>query len=277
MTVEYQIANDRYEIFIHGPGGQNISVPSHFNFLDVHLGQLTTDYQVSGLSTYPEQASSSTFVFLPAGQKREIQTYRSGWSLQVMFEPSELERELEGMQICPKSSGKTFLKRPIYHQEDVALVGLAHTFFGLCQSRSSGPSEHQINAATHLIVSRTACYLAASANQAKANGKTISTQIQNVLKHIEENLCEPLPLEELASLANLSMYHFARVFRSEMNISPHRYVVERRAAHARNQLSQTNEPIARIAYDCGFSSQSHMTVTFKRIYGTTPGNLRKNH
>lgn len=94
-----------------------------------------------------------------------------------------------------------------------------------------------------------------------------------VLDHIEANLGGPLHLHELAALAELSPFHFQRSFRASCGVSPHRWIAARRIERARGLLG-TGLPLAQVALDCGFDSQSHFTRIFKAAIGLTPGSYR---
>jgi AraC family transcriptional regulator len=59
-----------------------------------------------------------------------------------------------------------------------------------------------------------------------------------------------------------------------MGVSPHRYVLAARLDLARKLLTQTTFPISRIAEECGFSSQSHLTASFRAAHSTTPAQYR---
>ena len=99
--------------------------------------------------------------------------------------------------------------------------------------------------------------------------------ISRVFAYIEDNLAQELTLSELAFRAGLSMAHFARAFRQSVGTPPHRYVLNRRVERAKALLRHTQQPIADVALDCGFSSQAHLTSIFSRLVGTTPGRYRK--
>lgn len=94
-----------------------------------------------------------------------------------------------------------------------------------------------------------------------------------VLDHIEAHLAGPLHLHYLAALAGLSPFHFQRSFRASCGVSPHRWIAARRIERARRLLG-SGAPLARIALDCGFDSQSHFTRVFKAAMGVTPGGYR---
>ena len=58
-------------------------------------------------------------------------------------------------------------------------------------------------------------------------------------------------------------------------MTPHRYLLSRRIERARRLLAETNMSIAQIAYLCGFSSQAHLTIAFRKLSGHTPGGYRQ--
>ncbi len=100
--------------------------------------------------------------------------------------------------------------------------------------------------------------------------------MHKAVRWIEDNLDDGLTLNQLAKIAGLSAWHFLRVFKAKYHLSPHNYIKNRRLARAKRMLAETNTPISHIAYDCGFSSQSHLTTTFKQYYGYTPGRYRQS-
>ncbi|WP_299612470.1 helix-turn-helix domain-containing protein [uncultured Tateyamaria sp.] len=96
------------------------------------------------------------------------------------------------------------------------------------------------------------------------------------LQYIADNLEAGVSTKDLASLENLSVYHFSRLFKRSMGVTPYAYVINVRIARARKLLLETVLPISDIAYAVGFSSQSHMTTTMKNLAGHTPGQFRRN-
>lgn len=95
-----------------------------------------------------------------------------------------------------------------------------------------------------------------------------------VLDYIEANLSRQIRLPELAGVACLSAFHFARAFKQATNVAPIRYVWRRRIERAKESLKNAKTPLAVIAYACGFSSQSHFTTAFRQMTGETPAAWR---
>jgi AraC family transcriptional regulator len=103
-------------------------------------------------------------------------------------------------------------------------------------------------------------------------------QAKRVLEYIESNLARTLTLRELANINGLSTYHFARMFKTAMGVTPHRYVLERRVERAKAMLRTTRVTLADIGLSAGFCGQSHFTTAFRRLTGMTPAEFQRyNH
>jgi AraC family transcriptional regulator len=100
------------------------------------------------------------------------------------------------------------------------------------------------------------------------------SRLQAVLNHVHANLAADLSAARLAQRAEVSQAHFCRIFRDAMGVPPHQYVLAARLDFARKLLTQSMLPISRIAEECGFSSQSHLTASFRAAHTTTPAQYR---
>ncbi len=105
-----------------------------------------------------------------------------------------------------------------------------------------------------------------------SNGLSQST-LKQVTDYIHEHLHQDLKLVELAAIAQLSPYHFLRLFKQQMEITPHQYILQRRIETAKYLLQHSNLSLAEIAIRVGFCDQSHLTRCFKRVVGITPKQL----
>lgn len=103
-----------------------------------------------------------------------------------------------------------------------------------------------------------------------------SPRLRRVLEYIEANIARHMRLAELADIAALSPYHFARAFRTATGVPPMRFVWRRRVERAKWLMQKSDLPLALISFECGFSSQSHFTSVFKRETGVTPSQYRAN-
>jgi AraC family transcriptional regulator len=100
-------------------------------------------------------------------------------------------------------------------------------------------------------------------------------RLRAVVEHIEEHLGGAPTLEQMAAVARLSPYHFARQFKRATGLPPHQYVIMRRVERARQLLQAgTDLSLAEVALQAGFSDQSVLCLHFKRIVGVTPRQFR---
>jgi AraC-like DNA-binding protein len=71
-------------------------------------------------------------------------------------------------------------------------------------------------------------------------------------------------------VCDTSPFHLVRCFTDVVGMPPHAYLTQVRANRAR-ALLLSGEGLSGVAYRCGFCDQSHLTRTFKRLFGVTPG------
>lgn len=99
------------------------------------------------------------------------------------------------------------------------------------------------------------------------------TQLALVTDYINDHLHQDLKLAEMAAIVQISPYHFLRLFKQRMGITPHQYILQRRIDQAKYLLQHSELNIAEIAVRTGFCDQSHLTRSFKRNLGITPKQL----
>jgi AraC-like DNA-binding protein len=98
-------------------------------------------------------------------------------------------------------------------------------------------------------------------------------EINKLRDLIHSQIGSRLSLKDLARSSGMSSRHICRVFRAEMGLSPHAYIMRCRVEHASNLIVKGKQGLAEIASACGFSDQAHMTVTFRKILGVPPSHL----
>lgn len=106
-------------------------------------------------------------------------------------------------------------------------------------------------------------------------GVITHARLAAVIEHMSDHLGEPLTLQELADVAAVSKFHFARLFRSQTGVTPYAYLSRLRLENARRLLATTDEQISQIATRCGFRSASAFTARFAREFGEPPTATRR--
>jgi len=93
---------------------------------------------------------------------------------------------------------------------------------------------------------------------------------RDVAAHIERHLDERISLSDLAGVAGVSRFHFARQFRLRTGESPMGYLLRVRIERGKQLLRETAASIGEVAAALAFADQSHFTRTFKRLVGVPP-------
>jgi AraC family transcriptional regulator len=92
---------------------------------------------------------------------------------------------------------------------------------------------------------------------------------------IDANAHEPVNLESAAAEAGLSPFHFLRVFRDVLGVTPHQHLVRCRLRHAARLLADDAGSITDVALDVGFADLSNFVRTFHRAAGVSPRGFRQ--
>jgi AraC family transcriptional regulator len=101
--------------------------------------------------------------------------------------------------------------------------------------------------------------------------------IKASLEFITDNLHCDIRLAEVASLAGLSAFHFARLFKSATGQSPYQYLLDQRLRRAKEFLRFRSLPIAEIGTQVGFPNHTNFARAFRRREGMTPTAWRQSH
>jgi AraC-like DNA-binding protein len=89
------------------------------------------------------------------------------------------------------------------------------------------------------------------------------------------DLADPLALETLAATVHISPNHLIRLFRKELQTTPHQFRDRLRIEHAQSRLRQPDIRIKEVAIDLGFKHLSHFSKWFKRHTGTSARLVRE--
>ena len=98
--------------------------------------------------------------------------------------------------------------------------------------------------------------------------------IDQAVASISQRIGAEPTVAQLAKMVGLSEYHFIRVFRETMGVTPGQYVIATRMSHAKYLLKTTALPIAEIGSMVGYASESMFSAAFKRTQGVTPSPYR---
>jgi AraC family transcriptional regulator len=128
---------------------------------------------------------------------------------------------------------------------------------------------------TPLVVEGLTLELLAAFSRQRRDVRGEPAWLRRLRESLHEHFAERLTLAVLASEAGVHPVHMASVFRRATGSSVAGTLRRLRIDYARRELARSDRPIADIALDAGFSSQSHLTTAFRRETGVTPAAFRR--
>ncbi|QUX94375.1 AraC family transcriptional regulator [Marinomonas sp. CT5] len=99
--------------------------------------------------------------------------------------------------------------------------------------------------------------------------------IKDSIQLMENNVEDPLSIDELTKLVGISRRQIERLFKSNVGVTPARYYMEYRLTHARQLIQQSNLSIFEVSVACGFVSSAHFSRTYHRFFGQSPMDSRR--
>jgi PAS domain S-box-containing protein len=110
--------------------------------------------------------------------------------------------------------------------------------------------------------------------RAPGDRETIPASLANTLEYLETHCDEAISPSSLARRAGLPPVRFARLIKRIFRLTPNQLIMQNRIAQAARLLTETDRPVADIAYACGFYDHSAMTRAFRSATNLTPTQFR---
>jgi AraC family transcriptional regulator len=98
----------------------------------------------------------------------------------------------------------------------------------------------------------------------------LRTRLRPAIDYIHDCFSDDISLADIAAIVHLTPYHFSRLFKRTVGVSPYQYVIRRRVEAAIHFLQHSNLTVMEIALSVGFSDHSHLIRHYKRLMGTSP-------
>ena len=98
--------------------------------------------------------------------------------------------------------------------------------------------------------------------------------ILQALFYIEQNIKSKIRLKDLSEFVGYSVYHFSRLFKNDVGLSPYEYVIKFRMDLAKHLLITTNLSVRDVAKECGYSNEVNFYNIFKKNFHITPRKYR---
>ncbi len=119
-------------------------------------------------------------------------------------------------------------------------------------------------------------YLIARNHDKVVSASSGTTFIEECLRYVQENYSQSVTLTNVAKIHSVSPEHLSRMFKKETGFGFNEYVNLVRLQKAEEMLRNENgKTVSEVAYSCGFNDSNYFSVSFKKMYGKTPSEMKK--
>jgi AraC family transcriptional regulator len=191
--------------------------------------------------------------------------------LQIQLPASFLKRVAE--ETLGKNGDRLTLV-PTFQSRNQQLEAIANLVMAEVQQHQPGGALYLDSLANMLAMQLLRHHGTTSSQVPSYEGGLPTYQLNQVLDYIDAGLAEEIRLSDLAELLGMSPFHFGRMFKQSLGISPHQYVIQQRIERAKSLLKHSDRAIIEIALECGFTSHSHLSKQFRKVVGMTPKAFR---
>lgn len=212
------------------------------------------------------------FFIIPANQTTDWHRHGTSDMLMIYLRQDMLDSLARNFGVCPDRPVSIALGLGV---SDPLLEQLALTLLDTLRRREDCGSLLYVDGIVHAMASHLLRrYSGLSISTNTMDEPKVAQRLRRVIDLIESHVGDDISLVRLAQEAGMSPSSFTRAFSKCYGTTVHQHVLHRRVEQAKRLLAATDEAIADIAYRTGFSSQSHLATTFKKLTGVTPGDYR---
>src|SRR5215510_13469428 len=161
-----------------------------------------------------------------------------------------------------------------YTRRDEVINSIGMALLGELESEGLSGRLYAESLGNVLAVHLLRYYAVPGTNMVTFTGGLSAAKLRQVTEFIADNYGREIKLAELAQVAGMSSFHFAREFKRSTGTTPHQYLIKFRIERAKALLAKRDLPLIEVSLRSGFSHQSHFTRLFRRVTGTTPHSYR---
>ena len=224
-------------------------------------GELITS---SGIGVRGTQTRGNVCV-LPSGLKHQAALEGHSEHLALYVDPRLITRPASEADL---PGSVEIVERYTRRDNVIGSVGMA--LLGELESEGLSGRLYAESLANVLAVHLLRHYSISTSRSLTFTGGLSAKRLREVIEFISDNYTRDLKLAELAQVAGMSSFHFAREFKRTTGTTPHQYLIKFRVERAKALLARRDLPLIEVGLQTGFSHQSHFTRLFRRVTGLTP-------
>ncbi|MEO1391216.1 MAG: AraC family transcriptional regulator [Cyanobacteria bacterium J06634_6] len=211
--------------------------------------------------------SKGDLLVKPADTMLATQTEGDVYIVQMRLQDSFLRQVAEE---TAERDGDRIELIPAFQTRDPQVEAIATLLIPALQQTATGNQLYTDSLANVLAVHLLQHHATTRPELPTYKGGLPQRQLLQVLDYIDAHLGREITLANLANLVGMSQFHFGRLFKQSMGLSPYQYLLQQRVERAKQLLKQTDKPLVEIAFDCGFNSHSHFGRRFRQLTNITP-------
>ncbi len=246
--------------------GRMLAHESEFHEINISIsGNLVTErFTGTGRRKYLK-AGDGGLCITPAGQTVAAHWDKPLDNLGILLAPDFVVKTAAENRFSPKFE--------FYDNRSASDLLVQHLGLTLLNEHKNGTPQGNLYA--ELLIQTLTLHLLKNYSNAKSvventHGGLSGYKLRRVKEFIDAKLEEDLSLSNLAAVADLSQFHFARAFRKSTGQTTQQYLTTRRIERAKQLLAEDNLPLVEVGLQTGFKNQSHFTTLFRKYTKFTP-------
>lgn len=260
--------------FLHIPPGLSHVAGGEMHSLGLHFGPPVVAYCRCGGPRLRRVQKSGDIDIVPAGVSGTWEDDAACRILRLSLYPAVLNQVAEELG----RDGSKLELLPRLQMRDARIEGIAWAIKADLEAET--PSEPlYVDLLTNALAVRLIETASGSsrASENRSEPRLSAHHLRLLTEFIETHLDQKLHLADLARVAGVGATRLKTMFRNSTGVPVHQYVIRRRVEYARALMATTTTPANEIALAAGFSHQSHMISTMRRLLGQTPGEIARRN
>ena len=206
----------------------------------------------------------SILVFAPGEVHAATPMTPNGYGYRMAYPTVELIHDLLG---APGRAPMRFKSAVV---NDVSLASDIGRLLHACAGEMPSAEGHLASVARRL-----ASEFADAGNPSSRRRDDDGDIVKRAKAFVDHRLGERVSLHDLSAECGTTQFRLIRIFQRVLGVTPHAYLLQARLNRARTMLAR-GMPIVNVAFDCGFSDQSHLTRAFRDAVGVPPGQYQRS-